>query len=130
MKQDFLEQIASNAVLIPTLADIERYNEMREDYLERCVKLPTMNRCQIALLVCSYQFEIPVEHLTAPGRGRPELAEIRQKMMAFSRVVSLGTPRLNTWKGIGRAFQRRHSTVIHATQKYGAQIAAALEVSQ
>ncbi len=130
MKQDFLEQIANDAVLIPTLQDIERYCEMREDYLERCVKLPAMNRCQIALLVCAYGFEIPIEHLTAPGRGTHDMAETRQKLMAFSRIVSLGTPKLNTWKGIGRAFMRRHSTVIHATQKYGAQIAAALEVAQ
>lgn len=130
MKQQALEHIAANAVLIPSLQDIERYCEMRDDYFERCLKLPTMNRYQLVLIVCAYGFDLPIEHLTAHDRGRTELVEIRQKMMAFSRVVSLGTPKLNTWKGIGRAFKRRHSTVIHATQKYGPEIAAALEVSQ
>lgn len=130
MRHEALERVAHEAVLIPTLQDIERYCEMREDYLERCSKLPTMSRYQVALMVCAYGFDMPLKELWAHDRKSTDLVEIRQKMMAFSRIVSLGTPKLNTWKGIGQAFKRRHSTVIHATQKFGAQIAAALEVSK
>lgn len=131
MRQEPLDRLFTGAVIVPSLQEIEMFSEMRADYLERCEKLPTMSRYSVLLLVCAHALDWSVDHLISYDRRRDvEMVEARQKMMAFCRVVSLGTPQINTWKGIAATFRRSHSTVIHATRKYGELIATALEVSK
>ena len=106
---------------------------MRDDYARKYKKQGFANRYAVALTICARTFDIPPPVLAEPrDQTRPKLVEDRKKLMAFCRVVSCaihpGT--LNTWKGIADKFNRKHPTVIHATQQYGAQIAAALETSR
>lgn len=115
---------------MPSDEEIARYGRMRDRYVRRLAAAPFSNRYTLALSIGAEEFSIPIPVLQAARDQRqPHLAEDRQRLMAFSRVVSLGR-QLNTWKGIARSFCRQHPTVINATQKYGAQIAAALEMSR
>ena len=117
---------------LPTDDEIARYGTMRDDYARRCKEEPFINRCALALCIGARTFGISIPELQAArDQLKPRLTEDRQKLMAFSRIVSVGmAKRPNSWKGIAKAFNRKHPTVINATQKYGAQIAAALEMSR
>jgi chromosomal replication initiation ATPase DnaA len=98
-------------------ATIERYVLAAESY-RRCVReRPKENRCRIALIVGARIFSVPIAQLQAKRRDR--LTSIRQQLMAFSRVVSLGDDKPNSWMGIARCFNRRHQTVMHAALLYG-----------
>lgn len=131
MKLETLDSIFNLAAPIPNLIDVRLYCDMRDEYLARCARTPQWSRCALAFLVCVDSFDLTADQITAHDRHSRGLVETRQKMMAFCRVVSLGNCKPpNTWQGIARQFRRTHSTVIHATQKYGALIAAALEVSK
>jgi hypothetical protein len=114
---------------LPHDEDMALFRQMRSDYVRRCSAGPFTNRCALAISVGADAFGIPIPLLQAPrDRTKPGLTVDRLKLMAFCRVVSFCVPdRPNTWKGIARVFHRRHPTIIHATQKYGAQIAAAME---
>lgn len=119
-------------IFLPTDEEITRYGTMRDDYRRKCKAEPFSNRCLMALCIGARAFGIAVPQLQAArDRTRPRLDEDRQRLMAFSRVVSMGEPKtLNTWKGIARAFHRQHPAAITATHKYGAQIAAAMEMNR
>jgi len=117
---------------MPTDEEIERYGKMRDDYVRTCKAEPFINRCALALSIGARSFGVSIADLQAArDQLKPLLTENRQKLMAFSRIVSVATAkRPNSWKGIAKTFNRKHPTVINATQKYGAQIAAALEMSR
>jgi hypothetical protein len=119
-------------IYLPTDEEIARYGTMRDDYLRKCKAEPFINRCALALSIGARTFGISIPELQAArDQMKPRLTEDRQRLMAFSRIVSFGAAkRPNSWKGIAKAFHRKHPTVINATQKYGAQIAAALEMSR
>lgn len=114
----------------PTDEEIDRFCTMRDDYARKCKAEPFTSRCVIALSVGSRAFRIPIPLLqSARDQRQPQLVEDRQKLMAFSRVISLLHPQTpNTWKGIARAFNRKHPCVINAAHKFGAKIAAAMEM--
>lgn len=120
--------LALPAVSFLIADDIEtaRYRAMADDYRRACASRPGMKHCTIAFMVGAKAFGISAAALLSDDKKRGLCAD-RQKLMAFSRIVSVGTPVVNPWKGIGRAFMRHHATVIHATHKYGAQIAAAIQ---
>ena len=134
MKLEIIDQDCATPlfgpVYLPTDDEIIRFGTMRDDYVRKCKAEPFTNRCAVALYIGARAFNIPVPVLQAPrDQMQPRLTDDRQRLMAFSRVVSFGRP-LNSWKGIARAFHRQHPTVMNATQKYGAKIAAALEMSR
>lgn len=148
MKLQVIEQAfhLPGTFYLPTEDEIEKYGTMRDEYIRKCRVEPANNRCKVALAVGSRVFGVPIPMLQAARdcgadllyalaadearQRQTSLTETRQKLMAFSRVVSIGRQKEpNSWKAIGRAFNRSHCTVIHATQKYGGQIAAALEMS-
>lgn len=105
--------------------EAQRFLRMAIDYHNRCHIEPFLNRCVLALMVCAKGYELPIP-LVQSHAGQTKIGEDRQKMMAFSRVISLKAPCPNSWKGIARVFHRAHPTVIHATHKYGGRIAAIL----
>ncbi len=107
--------------------EIERYRWMAEEYRRICAERPFVNHCVISLIIGSRAFAIPISDLQAPKRD-PRLTPLRQKFMAFTRVVSIGgVP--NTWTSIGRTFHRTHGAVINAARLYGDVIAHAIEES-
>jgi hypothetical protein len=127
----YFEPLPASYYLTDYEADLLR--NMRDDYARRYKKQGFANRYAVALAICARAFDIPALVLAEPrDQTRPKLVEDRKKLMAFCRVVSCtvhpATP--NTWKGIADKFNRKHPTVIHATQQYGAQIAAALEMTR
>lgn len=133
MRLELIDQArATQLFCLSSDDEIARYATMREDYLRRCLADPVRNRCTIALCVGAHAFGIPIPVLQAArDQMQPRLIEDRLKLMAFSRIISLGTLKpANSWKGIARAFHRQHPAVMNATHKYGAQIAAALEMSR
>jgi len=120
---------ASREFKVVTLFDDstkERFRKAALAYYRACEMYPAKNRCDIALMVASIHFEQDIKALQSEKRnGR--LANIRQQLMAFSRVVSLGAATPNSLPGIGRCFKRDHSTVIYAVKKYSRAISEALE---
>lgn len=108
--------------IITSFEDVEtcqRYRDAAQLYLEFCQKKPGENRCRVALVAGSMAFGKRISDLQSRAR-ETDLAEVRQQLMAFSRIVSVGpTRRPNSWKGIARVFHRSHATVIYATKKYG-----------
>lgn len=88
---------------------------MAEQYNLLCVKRPFVNRCMAAFTICTQAFP-DVDLKIHPGKLH--LVVLRQQLMAFCRAVSNGDQR-NSWKGIGRAFNCRHGTVINAHRIYG-----------
>lgn len=117
-------------VTVLDVSDIEHFARAGHEYHQVCAMRPFVHRCQLAMSLCSRIFGIPIEDIKAQaprqiGRA-PAIVEMRQKWMAFARVVSLDSDVVNSWKRIGHAFDRHHATVIHATHKYGDQIATAL----
>jgi chromosomal replication initiation ATPase DnaA len=130
MNIDLLEHPAAPEFFIRRfLSDIEEecFRTMATKYWETCATRRGFDRCQIALRVGAKGLDISIDSLHERRRCKA-LVEPRQKLMAFSRIVSLETDIVNSWKGIGRAFKRDHATVIHATHKYGDQISSALRV--
>lgn len=119
------------SLYVPTDDEMTLFCGMRDEYARRCQAEPFANRCRIAFAVGARAFGIPPVVLQATrDQKMPTLVEDRQMLMAFSRIVSLQVhPRSapNPWKGIGRMFCRTHPCVMHATQKYGQKIAAAME---
>lgn len=99
--------------------DGARYRRMATRYAER-TKLSPTKRCFVAIMIAIEEFELTLEELQAQNRKKP-IAEIRQQIMAFANVVSGGS----TYE-IGRILKRAHTTVMHAVEKYGAQITSAL----
>lgn len=108
--------------------DMDRYRQMAVEYRQVCTKRPFVKRCDLAFMIGARQFSVNPNDLrrSERGGGRPTwLVETRQKLMAFARIVSEGeSGPPNSWKGIGRTFNRHHASVIHAAHKYGAEIAA------
>jgi hypothetical protein len=110
----------------------ERFVQAAADY-QKCVKalpwpksarddlhqlgLMTQPRCRMALVVGSRVFSVPIDDLQAHDRG--QLTAVRQQLMAFARVVSLGDVVPNSWSAIGRVFNRKHANVMHAFKVYG-----------
>ena len=95
---------------------------MAEQYHLLCVKRPFVNRCMAAFTICAQNFpEIDLKN----HPGTVQLVVLRQQLMAFCRAVSTAEPR-NTWKGIGRAINCRHGTVINAHRIYGRAMERAL----
>lgn len=119
-------------IYLPTNEEIELYGSMREDYLRKRTAEPFTNRYTLALCIGSRAFRIPILDLQAARDQKNAcLTENRQKLMAFSRIVSIGIERRpNSWSGIARSFHRARPAVMYATQKYGAQITAALEMTR
>jgi|SRR5882724_6838382 len=116
----------------------QRYRNAALAYFRYCQLHPTENRCKVALHVGAVHFgqqvgrdgkianiRVQIAALQSSDRtGR--IANIRQQLMAFCRVVSLGSPTPNALQGIGRAFHRDHSTVVYAIKKYGDAISEAI----
>jgi hypothetical protein len=106
--------------------DTERFRWMSEEYHRICIARPFVNRCITALAVCSRGFDMPAAEIRAKS-GNRALGELRQKLMAFSRVVSLDTDIVNPWSGIAKQFDRKHSTVVCAVYRYGDAIQQAIK---
>lgn len=104
----------------------ERWRRAALDYHAYCQAHPGQDRCKIALLIGSTHFARSIAALQSKDRDG-SLANIRQQLMAFARIVSLDAHPPNAIKGIGRCFKRDHSTVIYAVKKYGKAISEALE---
>jgi Bacterial dnaA protein helix-turn-helix len=116
-----------------------RFRDMEAQYLNLITR--GWNRCDIAFAVGVREFRRDIEmafrvrkapemdvsaKLRSPCRDS-ELAEIRQQLMAFARVVSFETDVVNSWNGIGRVFHRDHATVVYAVKKYGNALCRVLE---
>lgn len=113
----------SKFVFVAPAHEDEVFRAMRDAYLASHVKY---NGCMLTLNLCADGFGIPVTVLRGRQRGGGiEMA--RAKLMAFSRVVSLDGPCPNSLISIARAFHRTHPNVIYCMNRYGADIAAALE---
>lgn len=126
-----LMMIEAVPLVVALLDEVEAavFRQMAQDYHQACRQRPLDSRTLLALRIGARQFAVKPEALRRPerGGGRPtHLVETRQKLMAFTRVVSLHSDAVNEWKKIGLAFNRSHATVIHAAHKYGGQITAAL----
>lgn len=107
--------------------DLFRYRQIAFDYRRILDTSPLANRSLVALKVGARAFDIPCSDLTSRRKGTREIQEIRMKLMAFCRIVSEGHgPHVNTVKTIGRVFSRHHATVIHAVNRYRADIEHAL----
>lgn len=118
-------------VYLPTDDEVRQYGAMREDYERRCRANPAANRSAMAVGVAARAFGLSVTDVQADRDQRqPDISHKRQCLMAFARVVSISAPHRNSWASIARAVNRSHAAVIHATHKYGAQIAAAMEMSR
>lgn len=118
-------------VYLPTDDEVRRYGAMRQDYERRYRSFPAANRSVMAIAVGARAFGLSVVDVQAERNQRqPDISHKRQCLMAFARVVSVGSPIPNSWASIARAVNRSHAAVIHATHKYGAQIAAAMEMSR
>lgn len=72
--------------------------------------IPTARRIVDAAAVA---FDVPRDELTGPGRHHP-VALYRQITMAAARMAGHSFPQ------IGNAFERDHTTVIHACQRVAA----------
>jgi hypothetical protein len=121
-------------VVLPEPADVALYGYMRADYVKslKRVRNPA-SRTSLAMKIGAEAFGVPIEVLQGPrNQKQADISEMRQKLMAFVRVVSLSVhpERPNAFKQIARAFNRKHPCIIHATHKYGSQITAALEVTR
>jgi len=115
----------------------EKFRRAALSYYAYCRLHPGENRCRVALLVGAAHFDPRAEEkrkidgfiaaLQSPNRDA-KLANIRQQLMAFARVISLEMPieKRNSLKGIGRVFRRNHATVIYAVRKYGDAVGQAL----
>lgn len=96
-------------------ATAHRLRAANEAFRQERLARPAERACISAFHVGARVFEVPVAELRAYCRN-PEIAEIRQQLMAFCRVVGGSS---NSLKGIGRCFNRHHATVLYATRKYG-----------
>ncbi len=130
--QSETEQPTLFGLYLPTDDEIARYGTMRDDYRRRCMAERFSNRCLLAFAIGARAFRLPADQLQAAfDKANPRLTEDRQRLMAFSRLVGAAydkTP--NSWRGVARAFHREPSAVVFATHKYGAQIAAAMEMKR
>jgi chromosomal replication initiation ATPase DnaA len=107
--------------------DNDIYRQMKDEYLVACEQQPFVNHCILAMIAGAKTYKVSVAKLQSRDRHR-EMTEIRQKVMAFARVVSITyETRPNSWKGIGRAFKRHHQTVMHSERKFGPEIRSAIE---
>ena len=107
--------------------DLAVYRYLADEYRQACGDRPYDSHAHIALQIGARVFNVPVSALRSAKRGEQQLCETRQQLMAFTRIVSVAHPQPNSWKSIGRAFNRHHATVIHATHKHGDIIAKALQ---
>lgn len=123
-------------ILLPAPEDVALYGFMRDDYAKALKRIRNpISRTPLAVKIGAEAFGIPVEILKEPRNHKKagrEIVETRQKLMAFARVVSFAVhpDRPNPFKQIAAAFNRKHSCIIHATHKYGSEIAAALELNR
>lgn len=113
-------------VFVPLEDEDETFRLMRDEYLASQIRYAG---CMLTLKLCSIGFNIPIHVLRGRERGGG-LSTARSKLIAFSRIVSLNRPCVNSLKGVARAFHRTHPNVIYSVKRYGPQIVAALEKSR
>lgn len=101
--------------IITDAQDISCLLALNEHYYDACMARPFVNRIILARKLGSKQFNIPVTELLAADSIDDRRAEVRQIIMAFTYVVGQGK---HKYMAIGRAFNRKHATVIHAVKKY------------
>ena len=79
------------SMYLPSDDEIALYGKMRHEYLRKLKAEPFINRYSLALTIGARSFGIPIPVLQAPrDQMQPRLTEDRQRLMAFSRVVSVG----------------------------------------
>jgi hypothetical protein len=98
--------------------DANRYRAMYRAYLRTVGMRSWVNRCVCARDLGARLFGVDLVLLLGNDRN-PELIEIRYKIMAFTKLVTGHADR-----HVAAHFQRGHSMVATAMQKYGAQIKA------
>jgi hypothetical protein len=104
----------------PTI-DANRYRAMYRAYRRTVARPFPINRCVCARELGARLFGVDLVRLLGNDRD-PELIEIRYKIMAFTKVVTGHADR-----HVAAHFQRGHSAVAAAMQKYGAQIKAIVD---
>lgn len=105
---------------------LARFNSPRTDYARMFVEFQQARARQpwraldIALAVCLRHFGITRAEIISEDR-HPQASEIRQRAMAFVRVVTDAN-----YSQIGRAFNRHHSAAALACEKFEREIRAAI----
>jgi|GEM_PF-6519807 len=101
--------------------DGPRYRHMARDFRCICAARPYLNHVVVARDVGARAFAISVDQLLARVRDG-ELTEARQKIMAFAYVMTGAA-----FSQIGRFFDRDHSAVHYACDKYADAVRAEVD---
>ncbi len=105
-----------------SVGDATRFRWIEREFARIVGPRPFIKQLPVVLALGAMAFGVPVGELLHSRKY--SITHSRQKLMAFARIV-LPRDRCSTYE-IGRAFQRDHSTVFFACEKYGAGIAGLL----
>lgn len=97
------------------------YADMAREFHHICAARPFLNHCIVARDVGARAFSISVDQLLARTREGDQ-TETRQKIMAFVCVVTGAS-----FRQVGGSFERNHSAVSYACDKYADTVRAAIE---
>ncbi|UQR66185.1 hypothetical protein LRP30_13415 [Bradyrhizobium sp. C-145] len=100
--------------------EARRYREMAREFQRIRAARPYVNQCVVARDLGARAFGISVDHLLA-GTREADVTAIRQKLMAFTHVMT-GL----SFRQIATVFDRDHSAVGYACNKYERAIRAAV----
>lgn len=107
------------------ISDSERYRWMFHEFNSICAKRPLNNRCAVARDVGAKAFDISLEELATSRRLLYSKSHKRQKIIAFTLLVSGISAR-----AVAAAFGLRHSTCQFALKKYGPRIQRVIDECQ
>jgi hypothetical protein len=116
MKHGGTSRMSARAVV-----DVPRYIEMAREFHRICAARPFLNHCIVARDVGARAFQISNDQLLARSREGDQ-TETRQKIMAFACVVTGAS-----FRQVGATFERDHSAVSYACDKYADYIRTAIE---
>jgi chromosomal replication initiation ATPase DnaA len=114
----FLCAMAHGAAAARRAIERPRYADMAADFHRICAARPYLNHCIVARDVGARAFDVSVNRLIARTR-EGDMTEMRQRIMAFVHVVTGAK-----FSQIGKSFDRDHSAVSYACDKYADAIRA------
>ncbi|WLA75072.1 helix-turn-helix domain-containing protein [Bradyrhizobium diazoefficiens] len=95
-----------------TAVEVNQFILAARNFYQTRAARPYLNQCIVAMSVAAKFYRVKRDDLLAADRD-PDMTEVRQKIMAFVRVVTMASARQ-----IGRAFNRDHSSITVACDKY------------
>jgi hypothetical protein len=116
--EPILEALPEPAKPLPEIpTDIERLRLAFSQYKHLIAGNPA-NRVQTAMVIAASAFEVSIRDLQSPDKRRP-LCYVRQKIMTFVHECALDFyGKRPSMPAVGKAFNRDHTTVLHARKKY------------